>query len=204
MFTGLVEALGTVSAVHELESGRRLTIATEEPLGLALGESIAVDGVCLTVVAVYESAFSVEVVGTTLSRTTLGRYGPGMRVNLERALRLSDRLGGHLVQGHVDGVGTLAAVHREGTYRLMDFRIPPDVEAVTILHGSIAISGVSLTVNALSPGGCQVAIIPHTWEHTNLSELRPDDPVNLEGDVIGKYVARLAGAWSRAAPAPAP
>jgi riboflavin synthase len=199
MFTGLVEAVGAVTAVTELEGGRRIWVAAPWTSDVARGESIAVDGACLTAAEVEDDAFSVEVVGTTLSRTTLGRYRPGTRVNLERALRLSDRLGGHLVQGHVDAVGTLEGVRDEGSYHLLDFGIPAEIEAVTILHGSIAISGVSLTVNALRPGRCQVAIIPHTWEHTNLRDLRPGDPVNLEGDLVGKYVARMAAAWARPA-----
>jgi riboflavin synthase len=195
MFTGLVEAVGVVTAVLELDGGRRLTISAPELTSLAAGDSVAVDGVCLTAVDVEGPAFHVEAVGTTLSRTTIGRYRTGARVNLERALRLGDRLGGHLVQGHVDGVGSLLDVRADGIHHLLDFRVPPEVEAVTVLHGSIAISGVSLTVNALDPGVCQVAIIPHTWANTNLCGLRPGDPVNVEGDVIGKYVARLAAPW---------
>jgi riboflavin synthase len=199
MFTGLVEAVGTVTDVVEGEGVRRVTIAASEVAGLERGDSIAVDGVCLTAVEVRDGGFSVDVVGSTLARTTLGRYRYGTRVNLERPIRMGDRLDGHLVQGHVDAVGTLESVREDGEYRLLDFRIPTDVGAVTILHGSIAISGVALTVNALTPGSCQVAIIPHTWEHTNLRDLRPGDPVNLEGDMIGKYLGRMVAAWSRAA-----
>jgi riboflavin synthase len=197
MFTGLVEAVGTVTDVVELEGARRVRVAAPELDDLAVGDSIAVDGACLTTVGVLDDGFVVEVVGTTLSRTTLGSYRSGTRVNLERALRVGDRLGGHLVQGHVDAVGTLRRVALGGEYRLLDFDTPAEVEAVTVVHGSIAISGVSLTVNALTPGVCQVAIIPHTWEHTNLRELRPGDPVNLEGDLIGKYVGRMVSAWER-------
>jgi riboflavin synthase len=146
----------------------------------------------------------VEAIATTLSRTIAGGYRAGSRVNLERGLRLSDRLDGHFVQGHVDGVGELAAVRREGQHRLLDFRIPPEIAAVTILHGSIALNGVSLTVNALDRGECQVAIIPHTWERTNLRDLTAGDSVNVEGDLIGKYVGRMAAAWASRTHAPPP
>jgi riboflavin synthase len=201
MFTGLVEAVGTVSDVLEVPNGRRVSIrSTEISSEIRQGDSVAVDGVCLTAIEATPESFAVEVIGTTLSRTNLGRCAWGTRVNLERALRLGDRLGGHMVQGHVDAIGTLNSVLDEGTYHLMHFRIPPEVEAVTILHGSIAINGVSLTVNALHAGICQVGIIPHTWTHTTLGELVPGDPVNLEGDMIGKYVARMVSAWGRPTP----
>lgn len=196
MFTGLVEAVGVVERVVETEGGRRLSLrAPEVARDMSVGDSVAVDGACLTAVDVTSDGFAVEVVGTTLSRTIAGLYRPGSRVNLERALRLGDRLGGHLVQGHVDAVGALEGARERGAYRLLDFRIPPEVEEVTVVHGSIAISGVSLTVNDLAPGRCQVAVIPHTWERTNLRALGSGDPVNLEADLIGKYVARLASAW---------
>jgi len=199
MFTGLIEAVGTVGEVREMQAGRRLVIhAPQLGAALAVGDSVAVDGACLTAVETGPDAFAVEVIGTTLSRTVAGRYRPGSRVNLERALRLGDRLGGHMVQGHIDATGELEAVHKEGDYRLLDFRIPPEVAQTTILHGSITISGVSLTVNALEGERCQVAIIPHTWEHTTLCDLRPGDPVNLEGDLIGKYVGKMVSAWGGA------
>jgi riboflavin synthase len=197
VFTGLVEAVGTVSDAIDGAGSRRITIrAPEIAPELRKGDSVAVDGACLTAVDATPESFAVDVVGTTLSRTVTERYQWGTRVNLERALRLGDRLDGHMVQGHVDAVGALDSVVEQGTYRLMHFRIPPEVESLTILHGSIAINGVSLTVNALHAGICQVAIIPHTWEHTNLRDLSPGDPVNLEGDLIGKYVARMVSAWA--------
>jgi riboflavin synthase len=199
MFTGLVEAVGTVSGLQDLEGARRLTVAAPTLGGqLSLGESVSVDGACLTVVEAIPEGFSVEVVGSTLSRTVAGQYRVGARVNLERAVEVGERLGGHLVQGHVDGVAEVLAVHRQGEYQLLDFHLPEDVEALTVLHGSIAISGVSLTVNALTPGRCQVAVIPHTWKHTNLSDLRAGDSVNVEGDMIGKFVARIVTPWKSA------
>ena len=193
MFTGLVEAVGTVTETQELEGGRRLSFrAPQVAAGLAVGDSVAVDGACLTVVAAGGDAFSVEAIGPTLARTVAGGYRQGARVNLERALRLGDRLGGHLVQGHVDGLAELLSVREAGEYRLMDFALPPEVDEVTVLHGSITLNGVSLTVNALPGSGrCQVAVIPHTWEHTNLALLAPGDRVNVEGDLIGKHVGRI-------------
>jgi riboflavin synthase len=131
-------------------------------------------------------------VGTTLSRTVAAEYTEGSLVNLERALAVGTRLDGHFVQGHVDVVGELIAVEDKGEYRLLDFRIPPDVALATILHGSIALNGVSLTVNAISDDHvCQVAVIPYTWEHTNLRMFEPGAHVNVEGDLIGKYVRRM-------------
>jgi riboflavin synthase len=205
LFTGLVEAVGTVSDVMDVEGGRRLTIRVPEfAAELRRGDSISVDGACLTAIATDSESFSVDVIGTTLSRTNLGRCEWGTRVNLERAMRAGGRFDGHLVQGHVDAVGSFDSALDEGSYRLLHFRIPAEVEAVTILHGSIAINGVSLTVNALHAGICQVGIIPHTWEHTNLKDLSAGDAVNVEGDLIGKYVRRMLAAWAPGGPAAAP
>ncbi len=161
--------------------------------GIAHGDSIAVDGVCLTAVSFTEDSYTVQAVATTLERTTLGDLAPGRRVNLERAVALGTRLGGHLVQGHVDGVGEVLSVVPRDELVLVDFTLPEEVDEVTILHGSITVDGVSLTVNALpAPGTAQVSIIPYTREHTTFAGLRPGARVNLEGDLIGKYVRRLA------------
>lgn len=200
MFTGIVEEVGTVRAVEPLEGGRRITIGAAGALeGLKIGDSIAVAGVCQTVVELPGDAFVVEAIGTTLSRTTLGRLEPGDGVNLERSLALGDRLGGHLVQGHVDAVGNVTRVERRGEHVLLDVAVPEDVADVSVLHGSIAIDGVSLTINALGEGDTvQVALIPHTWDNTTLSTLDVGDGVNLEGDMIGRFVThwlkRRAGA----------
>src|SRR5690606_29984669 len=141
---------------------------------LAIGDSISIDGACHTVTRIDEGAFAVESVATTLARTTFGTFEPGRRVNLERALALGERLGGHLVQGHVDGVGEVITIARQGEHTLIDFTLPEVVAEVTILHGSICLNGISLTVNALpSPGLAQVSIIPHTWDVTALPDLRP-------------------------------
>ena len=193
MFSGIVEATGTVSRVEARAAGRRLHFHAPELLDdLTVGASVAVDGACLTAVEVHPDGFSVDVIGPTLDRTVAGGYREGMRVNLERALRLGDRLDGHLVQGHVDGVGEVLAVDLQGDRWLVDVRLPSAVDAVTILHGSITLNGVSLTVNALpGPGSCQVVLIPQTRAVTTLGGLRAGDTVNLEGDLIGKYVGKM-------------
>lgn len=195
MFTGIVEEIGTLQGVREEGNGAVFTIAAETVLdGMGLGDSVAVDGACLTVTSLPDGAFTVQAVGTTLGRTTFGAFREGRRVNLERAVALGQRLGGHVVQGHVDGLGTVESIRREEELVLIEFTMPEDVAAVTVLHGSITVNGVSLTVNELPrPGVCQVSIIPFTWEHTNLADLAVGDAVNLEGDTIGKYVRHLLG-----------
>lgn len=195
MFTGLIEEVGLIREPRPLENGRAFRVEAATVLqGLAPGDSVAVDGVCLTATAVREGAFEVQAVATTLERTTLGGYGEGHRVNLERAMKVGDRLGGHLVQGHVDGIGRIRTVKPLGELVLIDFELPEEVAAVTVLHGSIALNGVSLTVNDLPESGVVgVSIIPFTWSHTALAELQPGDPVNVEGDLIGKYVRQLLG-----------
>lgn len=190
MFTGLIEELGEVIAVDSTERGLRVSItAAAVPADLKIGDSIAVDGVCQTVVALSGTSFSVEAMGPTLSRTTFGGLRLGSKVNLERPLALGARLGGHMVQGHVDGVGRVERIERQDDHVLVDVVITEDIAEVTVLHGSIAINGVSLTVNDIPADGVvQVALIPHTWEHTNLSALRPGDRVNIEGDMMGRFV----------------
>lgn len=198
MFTGIVESVGTIALVSETEGGRALVVEAAFAAELAPGRSVAVDGACLTVRRVHPSlasSFSVEAGLATLDRTVAASYRPGARVNLERGVRAGDRLDGHLVQGHVDGTGALLDRETRGSTRFMTFRLPDEVSAVTVLHGSIAINGVSLTVDGLGPGSvCQVAVVPHTWKHTNLSALAPGDPVNVEADLVGKYVQRVLGA----------
>ena len=209
MFTGIVERIGTVVTVADSSNGRRFTIdAGEDFLADAqTGDSIAVDGVCLTAVALQGGSFDVEAIGTTLGRTTTGNLVRGARVNLERALPLGGRLGGHLVQGHVDGTGRVESITREGEHVLLRIALPAAVADVTVLHGSIAVHGVSLTVNRMfeageRPGGegsAEVALIPHTWENTTLQFLAEGDEVNLEGDMLGRFVVsylRRIGAGS--------
>lgn len=191
MFTGIVTAVGTVVSVREQDAGLRLTIETDPALlaTVRAGDSIAVDGACQTVVEHEAGRFKVDAIGTTLSRTTLREFTAGRRVNLELAMSLGDRLGGHLVQGHVDGIGRVESLVRTGGHVLLDVSLPPEVAEVTVLHGSIAIDGVSLTVNALpARDTAQVALIPYTWENTNLSRLEVGSTVNLEGDLLGRFV----------------
>lgn len=191
MFTGIITAVGTVREVRRDAGGLEFTI--DAPYAdLALGESIAVDGACLTVQALSPHGFDVHVVATSLERTAFGGYAAGRRVNLERALRVGDRLGGHLVQGHVDGVGTVVGTSMQGDAWLVDLSVPPAVMQVSIPLGSITVDGVSLTVNALAePDRIQLSLIPFTLQETTLGERRPGDRVHLEGDTIGKYVDRL-------------
>lgn len=202
MFTGIVTAQGTVESVRAAAGAHRIRIATPAGFleGVAIGDSIAVDGACLTPVEIDGAAFEVDAVLSTLDRTLAGHYGAGSRVNLEKAMALGDRLDGHLVQGHVDGRGRLERVDERGETRFLTFAVPDDVWTATIVHGSITLNGVSLTVNELSaPDRVGVAIIPHTWSHTNLGLLSVGDAVNVEGDLLGKYVGRILatrqGGW---------
>ena len=196
MFTGLVDDVGVVERVERTEAGRTLRIASRYT-GLSTGESIAVNGACLTVLEHGPGWFTVAAVVTTLGRTTIGDWEAGHRVNLERAMRLGDRLGGHLVQGHVDGVGDVAQVQRADDALLVDIRLPADLEPLMVLHGSVAVDGVSLTVNALpSPGILQVSLIDHTARHTTLGVLRAGDAVQLEADMVGKYVRQLVAPYA--------
>ncbi len=191
MFTGLVQDVGTVERVA---SGPMTELWIRTKLGagdFALGESIAVEGVCLTVVERTKDAFRVQASPETLRRTTLGELGPGSGVNLERALRLSDRLGGHLVQGHVDAVAEIRSQRPEGGSVVVEFSLPDPVAPWLVEKGSVAVDGVSLTVNGLRPGSFDVALIPETQERTTLGKKGPGEKVNLEADLVGKYVARL-------------
>ncbi len=192
MFTGLIADIGVVARVDETEKGRRFRIeAALADDTLAMGESIAVDGCCLTVVAFGPGWFEVELSHETLERTTHARTAGGVRVNLERAMRLGDRLGGHIVQGHVDGVGTIEAVRAVGEAHELDFRIPDDLGRYVVEKGSITLSGISLTVNRIAGTRVGVTIIPHTWTHTTLGTLTPGAGVNVEVDILAKYVESL-------------
>jgi riboflavin synthase len=205
MFTGIITAVGQVSRRAERDGGLELTFATPWP-DLGLGESIAVDGACLTVQSLAEarepsdapgpsgrpSSFTAHIIRTSLDRTNFNTYAVGRRVNLERALRVGDRLGGHLVQGHVDGVGSVQRVAQREDARLLDLTVPAEVVRVSVPLGSITVDGVSLTVNAIpAPGVIQISLIPFTLQHTTLGERRAGDRVHLEADTIGKYVAEL-------------
>jgi riboflavin synthase len=191
MFTGLVTAVGQVRRRVTGSGGLELTVGCPYE-GLVPGESIAVDGACLTAQSVASGEFTTHIIQTSLERTNFGTYEVGRRLNLERALQLGDRLGGHLVQGHVDGVGTVERVAERADARLLDLRVPADVARVSVPLGSITVDGVSLTVNASpAPGVIQVSLIPFTLQHTTLGERQAGDRVHLESDAIGKYVAQL-------------
>lgn len=200
MFTGIITAVGTVAQVARDADGLELAVAAPFE-GLELGESIAVDGACLTVQALAPGTFTVHVIATSLDRTSFGGYAAGRRVNLERALRLGDRLGGHMVQGHVDGVGRVEAVSRRDDAWLVDIRVPAEIARLAIPLGSIAVDGVSLTVNARPASDVvQISLIPFTLQQTTLGDRRAGDRVHLEGDMLGKYVAALLEARIAAAP----
>jgi riboflavin synthase len=193
MFTGIVTSAGRVTRTETLESTRRLWIEAPEVTGeLQPGDSIAVDGGCLTATAVQGVTFTVDVIGTTLERTVAGGYEVGQRLNLEPAMALGHRLDGHLVQGHVDGIGHLMQSIKSGEYWIMDFEVPGAVFDLTVQQGSITLNGVSLTVSDLLPDRvCRIGVIPFTYEHTNLGDLTTGGAVNVEGDLIGKYVERI-------------
>lgn len=210
MFSGIIERLGTVRDIAVTPAGRTLTLDTGMP-DLTLGESVAVNGVCLTVARLDEAhqrAASFQVSPETEARTALPRLAVGHRVNLERALTLATRLSGHIVQGHVDGTGELASVVPEGDSFGLAIRVPATLRRYVVEKGSIALDGISLTVNAIGPVDADsfsihLMIIPHTWTHTALRELKPGDPLNIEVDVLAKYVETLLG-YPASGPASAP
>lgn len=191
MFTGIVTHLGEIAAVRPLAGGRELVVRSALPLAeIPLGASVAHSGICLTLVAREGDRHTVQASAETLARTTLGRWREGHRVNLERSLRLGDELGGHLVFGHVDAVGEILAIEPDGAYRRVEIRVPPALAPLLAVKGSVAVDGISLTVNEAGAESFAVTIIPHTWEQTTLSDRRPGDPVNLEADMLARYVAR--------------
>ncbi|HVZ48065.1 MAG TPA: riboflavin synthase [Gemmatimonadaceae bacterium] len=192
MFTGLITDVGTIDRVSDTDAGRefRVSCAWND---LAAGESVAVNGACLTVRDCGDGWFTAAAVHTTLGRTTMGDWRAGRRVNLERALRAGDRFGGHFVLGHVDGVGDVLDVEQAGDARLVDVALPVTMAPLLVPHGSIAVDGVSLTVNAThEPSTVQLSLIAFTLGHTTLGALGRGDRVHVEADVIGKYVQRLA------------
>jgi riboflavin synthase len=197
MFTGLVDAVGTIDRVTETPTGREFLIRSRYD-DLEDGESVAVNGACLTVYDRADDRFTVAAVVTTLGRTAMAGWEAGKRVNLERALKASDRLGGHIVQGHVDGLGTVREVTRSGDAVLVDVAVPSEIAELLVPHGSITVDGVSLTVNAIpEPSVVQLSLIDYTLRHTTLGDLRPGDVVHVEGDVIGKYVRQFVAPYVR-------
>jgi riboflavin synthase len=196
VFTGLVDDVGTIDRVAVTTAGRELRVRCRYE-DLVEGESVAVNGACLTVRSHGPRWFTAAAVGTTLARTTLGGWQAGRRVNLERAVRAGDRLGGHLVQGHVDGVARVVGIRTAGDARLVDLALPAGLAELMVRHGSIAVDGVSLTVNDLpAPDIVQLSLIEYTLRHTALDALHDGDEVHVEADMIGKYVQRLLGAYT--------
>jgi len=192
MFTGLIETQGVIVRCDRTAGGMQMLLSSDLPVSeLSNGESIAVDGVCLTVTSFSEKGFMVDVSPESLDATTLGAKKAGARVNLERALRLSDRLAGHIVSGHVDGQATLQSVRRSGDFTRLDFNTPQNLLASMIVKGSVAIDGISLTINTVDAGGFSVMIIPHTLAKTTLCDCKPGERVNIENDMLGKYVEKF-------------
>ena len=192
MFTGIIEEMGAITVLKKTLLGTRLTILASAVMGdLKIGDSVSVDGICLTVVSRSERDFSVEVSPETLSVTTLGNFAVGLPVNLERAMKLNERIGGHLVAGHVDGVGVIRSRRQDANAIVFTIEAPPEILRYCVAKGSITVDGISLTINDVSEKGFSVAIIPHTAKATTIGLKQVSDPVNLESDLIGKYVERL-------------
>ncbi len=189
MFTGIIEELGSVKGVRRQSDGMRLSVSAKVIMdGMQKGDSIAVNGACLTVTEFDRSSFTADVSGETVKRTNLGKLRTGDRVNLERPMKLSDRLGGHMVSGHVDGIGIIRGLEKRGGISVFTFEAPSEVQRYIIVKGSVAIDGISLTVNEVKGNRFTVTIIPHTAEMTTLGFKKTGDAVNLESDMIGKYV----------------
>ncbi|HEX4670365.1 MAG TPA: riboflavin synthase [Solirubrobacterales bacterium] len=193
MFTGLIQDIGRVESVESGDDGARLRIATLLGPEIALGDSVAVDGVCLTATAADAGGFETEAMNQTLEVTGLGAIAPGSRVNLELAMRASDRLGGHIVQGHVDGVGTVASASEDGFARRVRVSLTPELLRYSVDKGSITLSGVSLTIAELGDDWLEVSLIPETLERTNFGEVEPGSRLNVECDIVAKYVERMMG-----------
>lgn len=192
MFTGIIEELGTVAKIETRSDGARIRVGATLVTGdTGDGDSIAVNGVCLTALDVSAEGFSADLSLETLDRSTLGTLQRRSRVNLERAVTPSTRLGGHIVQGHVDGRGTLISADQNGEFYTVKIGFPPELARYFVYKGSVAVEGISLTIASLGKDHFEIAIIPKTWQMTNLSTLKPGDPVNLEADVIAKYVERI-------------
>ena len=191
IFTGLVADMGTVTAADATDDGVRLTVSTRLAGELGDGDSVAVNGVCLTATAIAEGAFSADVMNETLRRSSLAEVGEGATVNLELPVRADDRMGGHFVQGHVDGLGRVRDIRPDGFAQVVEIAAPADILRYVVEKGSIAVDGISLTVASVTDDAFTVSLIPETLERTNLGAAVPGQPVNLEVDVLAKYVERL-------------
>jgi len=195
MFTGLIADLGSVTGLERSEDGATLNVRTRLAGTLATGDSIAVNGVCLTATEVAAEGFAAEAMSETLQRSSLGRLHSGARVNLELPLRAEDRLGGHIVQGHVDATGTIGAIREDGFARVLRIETEPRLARYLVEKGSVALDGVSLTISALGESGFEVSLIPETLQRTNLGSVEVGSLVNIEVDVLAKHVERLLGAY---------
>lgn len=194
MFTGLIEEIGSIAKIDSIPGGKRLRISAKLILDdTKIDDSICVNGVCLTVTKLEDEAFWVDAVGATLSKTTLAEVRLNQKVNLERAVRLSDRLGGHLVQGHVNGVGNISTVKKLGSNYLLEVFVPEELHKYIISEGSIALDGISFTIAEIKFPNVAISVIPHTWENTNLKHRYIGEKINIETDVIAKYVEKLLG-----------
>lgn len=193
MFTGIIEALGEIAEIKPTPSGLRLRLATDLAHDLTPGESLAVNGVCLTIVASNGDGTHVDVSPETLRVSSLGSLTRGDVVNLERPLRADSRIGGHFVQGHIDATGTVEELRQDGDFWWLTVKFPPSLAPQIVRKGSIAVDGISLTVAGVDDRRFDVQIIPFTWQHTNLHKMKVNDPVNLECDVLGKYALRALG-----------
>jgi riboflavin synthase len=192
MFTGIIEEIGTIEKVSPISGGLSLTIRAKKIIeDIAVNDSVCINGVCLTAIHVNNNSFQVEAVGATLDKTTFGGIKANELVNLERSLRLSDRLGGHLVQGHVNGLGTISEIKKLGENYLVKILIPEEIERYLIKEGSIAINGISLTIADLNSNEIAISVIPHTWQNTNLKNKKVNEKVNVEIDILAKYVEKL-------------
>jgi riboflavin synthase len=197
MFTGLIGEVGSVAALEQDGDGATLTIDSRLAADLREGDSIAVNGVCLTATAISDEGFQAQAMNETLRRSSLSALQPGSPVNLELALRAADRLGGHVVQGHVDGTGVVRAMREEGFARVLEIDTEPQLTRYLVEKGSVAVDGVSLTVSALDDSGFSVSLIPETLERTSLGAIREGAVVNIEVDILAKHVERLMGAITR-------
>ena len=197
MFSGIVEEVGTVRSIESLPNSRRMRIACDKVLeGVAIGDSISVNGVCLTVININDSEFDVDIVNETLERSNLNSITEESKINLERAMRYNQRVSGHLVQGHVDTQAKVLDINKTDEWTEIEFEVDSDYKKYCIYKGSIAIDGVSLTISKVTPRGIRVALIPHTLSNTILSNYRVNQHVNIETDMVGKFIENFSGAIS--------
>ena len=192
MFTGIIEEIGIVEKIIPISGGITIKIKAEKILDdIAVNDSVCIDGVCLTVIKFDKNSFWADAVGATLEKTTFNKVKAETSVNLERSVKLSDRLGGHLVQGHVNGIGTISEIKKLGENYLVKILIPDELEKYLIKEGSIAINGISLTISDLDSNEISISVIPHTWQNTNLKDKKVNEKVNVEIDILAKYVEKL-------------